>query len=161
MRSIILLVVVLMSVAAVSNRVCHLATRASVGVATDVRQIFVPRWASLVYLFVPVHISKPGLIFAQTFGVAGDGKLFSTIVLKYWQTVRPRKQSKVDKANADLYFSDATRYVLMAACAQEGCYAPFQKAARFAIAKALNAPPLCKGLRLEDVRARQLRRVFT
>ena len=100
MRSIILLVVVLMSVAAVSNRVCHLATRASVGVATDVRQIFVPRWASLVYLFVPVHISKPGLIFAQTFGVAGDGKLFSTIVLKYWQTVRPRKQSKVDKARS-------------------------------------------------------------
>ena len=106
MRSIILLVVVLMSVAAVSNRVCHLATRASVGVATDVRQIFVPRWASLVYLFVPVHISKPGLIFAQTFGVAGDGKLFSTIVLKYWQTVRPRKQSKVDKAR-----SVATRMV--------------------------------------------------
>jgi hypothetical protein len=60
-------------------------------------------------------------------------------------------QSKVDKANADEDFSDATRYVLAAACAQEGGYAPFQKAARYAVAKALNAPPLCKGLRLEDI----------
>jgi hypothetical protein len=60
-------------------------------------------------------------------------------------------QSKVDKANADLDFSDATRYVLKSASLQEGGYAPFQKAARYAVAKALNAPPLCKGLRLEDV----------
>ena len=66
------------------------------------------------------------------------------------------RQSKVDKANADEDFCDDMYYVLTAAFAQEGGYAPFQKAARYAVAKALNAPPLCKGLRLEDVPALML-----